>query len=761
MAETGGPLPAPFTSKPTSSFERAGDRVRLTVDLRPGETTIVSWKKLVREATRKPSASGPSASRPNPEFKQLPISQPQSSPPSVLGSKQLAENEPNSSDAQPGSNRLASVIEKIERLYAGNGSSDEEDVVLDDVPDDDEYDTEDSFIDDAELDDYFKIDKSTIKHDGFFVNRGKLERIEPTVAMDQQPKKRRRKDGTRGQGGDDGPNPNKQIKTGNKSRKASFLIKGNATSQLPSTAVSNVHNSDQLLEASPVNASVSRKKKNADAQIASVSSGLPSDDGIRQDTGDDHQRNQVLSLQNHKSEEKDSYELCDSSAKKLNERSSHGSKSHAGKQQNNADEQEQGAQYKQKVGLPERFDLNVPATRESSQVMKVAPALMRKDGSNVRSRVTLLEKAIRELEKIVAESRPPSTEVQDNDNSSQGIKRRLPADIKQKLAKVARLAVLDNFGKVPKDVINRLMSIVGHMMQLRTLKRNLKIMATLGMNAKKEKDDRLQKIKQEVAEMVRLKIPYVESKVEQQATNSDDFQETGSQEKEALKRKCSMDDALENKICDLYDLYVERLEEHSGPPVKRLYEELAALWPSGVMHTDGIKRAIYKAKNRRKVLSARRKDQDKIKKALGSKAEDSVRGEAINVHPSLHTNEKLSEASDGASPFTSNPVRSASTPPTAAARLSAPFASDPITNKQKQEKSSKGSSSGNPAGPVPTDTLPKKKVKRKPNIDAGEAEWSRLEKPAEEKQKHHKDVVVSLPVTNLEPNAAAPSEKPS
>lgn len=35
--------------------------------------------------------------------------------------------------------------------FQGDGSSDEEDVVLDDVPDDDEYDTEDSFIDDTEL----------------------------------------------------------------------------------------------------------------------------------------------------------------------------------------------------------------------------------------------------------------------------------------------------------------------------------------------------------------------------------------------------------------------------------------------------------------------------------------------------------------------------------------------------------------------------------------------------------------------------------
>lgn len=39
-------------------------------------------------------------------------------------------------------------------------------------------------------------------------------------------------------------------------------------------------------------------------------------------------------------------------------------------------------------------------------------------------------------------ARPPSTEIQDPDNSSQGVKRRLSPEIKQKLSKVARLAVL-------------------------------------------------------------------------------------------------------------------------------------------------------------------------------------------------------------------------------------------------------------------------------------------------------------------------------
>lgn len=46
----------------TSSFVTVGDRQRFTVELRPGETTIVSWKKLVKDSTK---AQGP-ASVPEP-----------------------------------------------------------------------------------------------------------------------------------------------------------------------------------------------------------------------------------------------------------------------------------------------------------------------------------------------------------------------------------------------------------------------------------------------------------------------------------------------------------------------------------------------------------------------------------------------------------------------------------------------------------------------------------------------------------------------
>ncbi|KAL9259425.1 Ubinuclein-1-like protein [Drosera capensis] len=92
----------------------------------------------------------------------------------------------------------------------------------------------------------------------------------------------------------------------------------------------------------------------------------------------------------------------------------------------------------------------------------------KKEGSVVRAKGNSLEKAFRELEKMVAESRPPTSDVQDANASSQAIKRRLPREIKLKLAKVARLS--SSQGKVPEDLLHRLMSILGHLMQLRTLK---------------------------------------------------------------------------------------------------------------------------------------------------------------------------------------------------------------------------------------------------------------------------------------------------
>ncbi|CAL5388109.1 unnamed protein product [Camellia sinensis] len=111
-----------------------------------------------------------------------------------------------------------------------------------------------------------------------------------------------------------------------------------------------------------------------------------------------------------------------------------------------------------------------------------APVMQIKEGLNVRPKCTMLKKAIRELEKMVAESRPPTMEVQDADISSQAVQRRLPHEVKQKLAKVARLAQA-NHGKISMELVNRLMSIVGRMVQLRTLEIEQGILDLLALDS--------------------------------------------------------------------------------------------------------------------------------------------------------------------------------------------------------------------------------------------------------------------------------------
>uniref|UniRef100_A0A7N0TMG3 Hpc2-related domain-containing protein n=1 Tax=Kalanchoe fedtschenkoi TaxID=63787 RepID=A0A7N0TMG3_KALFE len=438
--ETSG-VGGPSTS---TSFAKSGDRQRFAVDLRPGETTIVSWKKLIKEANK---ANG-SASAPDP------LSSPALDIPSQGQSTEVELTD------EPPANRFNAVIEKIERLYKGNDSSDED---LDDVRDDDQYDTEDSFIDDAELDEYFQVDNCSTKHNGFFVNKGKLE----------------------------------------------------AMKELPMLPV------QQL-----------KKKRKKDISKA------PNDDGVLR--------------------------------------------------------------------------------RKRVKVDKSTNQLHKKDGSNVKTKATMLEKAIKELEKMVAESRPPTMEFQDADMSGQAVKRRLPREIKQKLAKVARLAQA-NDGEVSEEVVNRLMGFLGHTMQLRTLKRNLRMMIRSGLSAKQEKEIRFQQTKREVVELI-------SKEFESQTRSPDNFQDICSERKGASIMNYTTNIVLEDKICDLYDLYVDGLEEDSGSQIRKLYAELAQLWPNGSMDNHGVKRAICRSKDRKRALHQQEKDSERIrkKKLLTPKLVDKV-----------------------------------------------------------------------------------------------------------------------------------------
>lgn len=721
----------------STSYEAAGGRRRFTVELRPGETTIVSWKKLLKDANKSNVSvvgSGPTVGAP--ASIQTPVPHPALE--ARLAPGQPADKEVK--DAPPG-NRLNAVIEKIERLYVGKQSDDEED--LNDFPDDDEYDTEDSFIDDTELDEYFQVDNSAIKHDGFFVNRGKLERIEPVSPKNQQPKKRRRKDLAKSHvGDDDGHNPSKPVKVGKKTGKPVPVV---SETSHPShgVALQNVSHEEKF----PNQLNVSEipiTKKAADTQNMlelSPSASLRGNSAEEKDL--DQQKIGVTQSKNLGDKLKDGSEISGKSSQRLHDRSSYAQeKSNVGRSINISEGIDQSVQRRD-----EKFNVSGFEGKNSAQTMK-DPAMQRKEGSSGRPKGTMLEKAIRDLEKIVAELRPPNMEVQDADNSSQAIKRRLPLEIKQRLAKVARLAQASH-GKISNELISRLMSIVGHLIQLRTLKRNLKIMVNMGLSAKQEKDNRVQHIKKEVAEMIKLRIPVMKSKLlEQQAGASDDFQEASAEEKEAFKRKYSMDVALEDKICDLYDHFVEGLDEDAGPQVRKLYAELAGCWPNGFMDNHGIKRAICRAKDRRRALHARRKDGEKIRrnKLLATKEGDTSRVDAGPIAQSVHIQEKI--VVDHSSTSTNKPV-STSAAVNASARNHVSVANGSDVNRLKQEKlKGVSGSSVDPRGP---DAVPKKKMKRKHESELGESLFHSeklTSAQAEEKNKTNKHTGCPTPKPN-------------
>ncbi|XP_021284564.1 uncharacterized protein LOC110416798 isoform X2 [Herrania umbratica] len=702
---------------------KAGDRQVFTVELRPGETTYVSWKKLVKDANRGNGSSAAAAmvavatSAPEPPPNAHPNLQ------SRIAPGQAAEKE---TKDEPPPNRFSAVIEKIERLYMGKDSSDEEE--LDETPDDDQYDTEDSFIDDAELDEYFEVDNSAIKHDGFFVNRGKLERVnEPPVILNQQPKKRRRKDAAKPAGeSDDGRVSNKHVK-------ATKMTLGRAE---PSLGRNNSNHSQNL---------TALNEQYGDAKAQNQLSVSDMKDTEKSKMG-------VLQSKNVVSNKlKDASGSSDVLHQKYHDKNAYlQSKSQHGKPIGNVDELELSVRPREKNGIRELQDTNFSDGKYAMHTAK-SSHMLKKDGSTLRPKSSMLERAIRELEKMVAESRPPAMENQEADNSSQGIKRRLPREIKFKLAKVARLAASQ--GKVSKELLNRLMSILGHLIQLRTLKRNLKIMISTGLSAKQEKDDRFQQIKKEVVEMIKTRVSSLEPKaLEQQAGASDDFQEVGSEER-ALKRKFSMDTSLEDKICDLYDLYVDGLDEDSGPQIRKLYVELAQLWPNGLMDNHGIKRAICRAKERRRAMYNRHKDQEKIKrkKMLAPRLEDSVRVESASSALIQHSRERL--APDSGSHAISSTNKSISSAPAGAVRTPSPSTNGSSLDRLKQDKLKGISSNAMDEIKVVDGSLPKKKVKRKPEMELDETHFRSEKLPLQQGDDRHKST--KQPV-NLPPKSSLP-----
>ncbi|GMJ03905.1 hypothetical protein HRI_004059800 [Hibiscus trionum] len=475
-------------------------RQRFTIELRPGETTIVSWKRLVKDAHN-------------------------ISPP----------------------------------LSARN--------------------TEDS------LDAGFQDDKSTSKQNGLSVSSDKLECTNETVLSVAQPSRKRRKNmaEARVEKVDDlVPSKHAKVEQGRLNFAATnAVLEEQSSALLQNSAAAEVSNKDASISAS--------NSKDADKyrSVTIHSSDLG---------------NNTNSLVTHRKHlEKRSCKKHKSPLRKL--------MTENGKEEISTEVEK----TKKRATCGELPDLNLPVYPVQSES---------KDVSNLRPKGTMLDKAMRELEKVVAESRLSTMEVQDIDASSAAIKRRLPCEVKQKLAKVARLAHSSQ-GKISKELINKLMNILGHSVQLRTLKRNLKEMILMELSAKQEKVDRFQQIKSEVTEMIKLQLGDV-------ATG--DVQEVlGSEEKVVLKKQDRLDNIMEDKICDLYDLYIQGLDEDKGPQIRKLYVELAKLWPNGIIDKHGIKSAICRAKERKRKSCENDKVREVGRKKSAQKMEVGVEGEARSV----------------------------------------------------------------------------------------------------------------------------------
>ncbi|XP_010905321.2 ubinuclein-1-like [Elaeis guineensis] len=742
-------LPAPPPPPPPASSSNppkqasppppaaASQRLRFAVELRPGETTIVSWKRLLRDSGKGRNAFPPSGAEPAFGTHAGPATAP-------------VENE--LKDAVPPPNRFSAVIEKIERLYMGKHSSDEED--LDEAPDDDQYDTEDSFIDDAELDEYFQVDKLRTKYDGYFVNKGKLEHVEPMASSNVAPKKRRRKDSTKVHGKRDHQHgPNESVKMGNMRIKAAARnapLVGKKLSS-PAEVLALPYFEHYYEESKPVKNKLnapagSYRKRSSDLTVHlenPPSVKVPNKDvpSLPLESKDFDKHNAGVMPPNdlaHKS--RGTSNSFDPMYQATQDKGVSSQVEFQSRRLLNGENEELSVKIrrKEKYGTAEFPDTNSSGSIYPMQAEQ--PTFRRmKEGSTVRPKGTTLERAIRDLEKIVAESRPPSIDVQEMDPSSQGVKRRLPQEVKQKLAKVARLSASQ--GKVSEDdLIDRLMGILGHLVQRKTLKRNMKEMVELGLSAKQQKADRFQQIKKEVHEMIRARVLNMKSK----DASADDFQEVISNvERRALKGKYSMDAALEDKICDLYDLYVEGMDEDKGPQSRKLYVELAELWPHGYMDNVGIKDAIYRSKERKRGLYRPHKvrDEERIKR---KKLAAAVRVETNPAGQVWAGQER--PVTDSTGPVLISPDKLVSNqPPALLGRITDPIPPSSDSGQQHGLKNPDKARGGS-MGMIPEDGSKavvdmKKRMKRKSESELGDIHVHPLKVPlqhAKERQKSQK-----------------------
>eukprot|EP00249_Psilotum_nudum_P020322 c27655_g1_i2 orf=1119-2663(-) len=477
-------------------------RKRFYVELKPDETTVVSWKKLLKEA-KKASFScdceAPPGAHPALEARIAPE-----------GGAGTLRSDP----LPPPPNRFNSVIEKIERLYKGVHSSDEEEG-LDDVQDEDKYDTSDSFIDDEELNEYFSVDNAATKYTGFFVNRGKLEKLNEMVSTPGLiSKKRKRKDAKKLGSEIASIDPSKRVKSGvrmkSAARKASLSTVNDPYPSIDNAQLTMVKQTNQMdtvegkeFKGQPVGSGI---HKGSDSSICNSKGKcvVPmTNNEVTLDEGNNSDWQKRVTSGGLASEQlkTSGSERCKSNnlLKGLN--------------QEKQTELLAGDSRKVKHVQKGTVDGNSTGTLRDGSRFNSA-TVNAKEASPGHQKITVLERAIQDLERGVADLCPPPVDSREYELNSElgGKSRHLPLDVKQKLAKVARLAQAKQ-GRISDDLVDRLMSILGHAIRVKTLKKNLKEMIETGLSALQEKEVRLQDMKSEVLGMVNSRVSSLLSQV--------------------------------------------------------------------------------------------------------------------------------------------------------------------------------------------------------------------------------------------------------
>lgn len=353
-------------------------RQRFYIELNPGETTIVSWKKLLKDAAANKASSSQSQNQTTTDIDAV------VAPASVDTDRQEAQfslGQPTESVSKnaPSSNHLGSVIEKIEGLY---------------------------------VDEYFEIDGSTTEHDGVFVKKGKLEHMnKPISSTHRQPKKRRNNIQKAKVEKDDDHVRNKHAKLGHASMDIATrnkpLVEPFPTNS-QSLAADGEHHHDGKLHSLTYPVGSSDKKPAAPdirSENSSYSGITNMDESISctRLNNTEKQMNGVLQPVNLGRSVKDTGELSVVAYEKYQENYAPSqlglqTKRVASKTSNTSSPK---FSQRNKKGRHELPDLNLP--HYPVQAEKKTAIIHPKDVSSLQLKGSMLERAIGDLEKVVAE----------------------------------------------------------------------------------------------------------------------------------------------------------------------------------------------------------------------------------------------------------------------------------------------------------------------------------------------------------------------